>query len=148
MIIDRIENLAQYASINPLFAEAITYLLAHNFTHEEIGKTVLKSNELIVNVAQTQPKTKEEAKLEAHKNFIDIQIPLSDTEIMGYTPTATCLVVLAPYNSEKDIAFYKDLAYNYLTIEPGMFAIFFPSDAHAPGITPIGVKKVIVKIKA
>lgn len=148
MIIDRIENLAQYAAINPLFAEAITYLLANNLIHEEIGRTVLKDNELIVNVAQTQPKTKEEAKLETHEKFIDIQIPLSDTEIMGYTPTATCLEEMSPYNPEKDITFYKGLASNYLKIEPGMFAIFFPSDAHAPGITPIGVKKVIVKVKA
>jgi len=148
MIIDRIENLAQYASINPRFAEAITYLLAHNFIHEEIGKTVLESNELIVNVTQTHPKTKEEAKLETHENFIDIQIPLSDTEIMGYTPIAICPEAVAPYDPEKDITFYKGLAKNYLTIEPGMFAIFFPSDAHAPGITPIGVKKVIIKVKA
>ncbi|MFR9263152.1 MAG: YhcH/YjgK/YiaL family protein [Bacteroides cellulosilyticus] len=29
-----------------------------------------------------------------------------------------------------------------------MFAIFFPQDGHAPGISPDGVKKVIVKVKA
>ena len=28
-----------------------------------------------------------------------------------------------------------------------MFAIFFPEDGHAPGITPDGVKKVIVKVR-
>ena len=28
-----------------------------------------------------------------------------------------------------------------------MFAIFFPQDGHAPGITPDGVKKIIVKVK-
>ena len=41
----------------------------------EIGKVVLKEGELIVNFAQARPKTKEEAKLETHNNFIDIQIP-------------------------------------------------------------------------
>ena len=29
----------------------------------------------------------------------------------------------------------------------GMFAIFFPEDAHAPGVTPDGVRKVIVKVR-
>ena len=28
-----------------------------------------------------------------------------------------------------------------------MFAIFFPADGHAPGITQTGLKKIIVKVK-
>lgn len=54
----------------------------------------------------------------------------------------------APYNAEKDITFFEGLAETYITVKPGMFAIFFPQDGHAPGISPDGVKKVIVKVKA
>ena len=39
------------------------------------------------------------------------------------------------------------LTTDYLTVKPGMFAIFFPEDAHAPGVTPDGVRKVIVKVR-
>ena len=46
----------------------------------------LKENELTVNFTLAKPKTKEEAKLETHNDFIDIQIPLSGVELMGYTP--------------------------------------------------------------
>ena len=42
----------------------------------------------------------------------------------------------------------EGLAETYIAVKPGMFAIFFPQDGHAPGITPDGVKKVIVKVKA
>ena len=114
----------------------------------EIGKTELKGKDLLVNIAQTKPKTKEEAKLETHCDFIDIQIPLSGTEIMGYTAAKDCIPADAPYNAEKDITFFEGLAETYITVKPGMFAIFFPQDGHAPGITPEGVKKVIVKVKA
>ena len=79
---------------------------------------------------------------------IDIQIPLSGTEIMGYTAAKDCIPADAPYNAEKDITFFEGLAETYITVKPGMFAIFFPQDGHAPGITPEGVKKVIVKVKA
>ena len=48
-----------------------------------------------------KPKEKENAKLETHKDYIDIQIPLSGTEIMGYTAAQDCLPVDAPYNAEK-----------------------------------------------
>ena len=90
----------------------------------------------------------EDAKLETHKDFIDIQIPLSGTEIMGYTAAKDCVPEDAPYNAEKDITFFTGLAESYIEVKPGMFAIFFPQDGHAPGITPDGVKKVIVKVKA
>ena len=129
MVVDTLENLEKYASLNPLFAQAIEFLKSHDLQAMEIGKTELKGKDLLVNIAQTKPKTKEEAKLETHNEFIDIQIPLSGTEIMGYTAA-------------------KGLAETYIAVKPGMFAIFFPQDGHAPGITPDGVKKVIVKVKA
>lgn len=147
MVIDRLENIEKYASLNPLFAQAIDFLKSHDLNALEIGKTEL-SKDLLVNVAQTKPKAKEDAKLETHRNFIDIQIPLSGTEVMGYTAAADCMPADAPYNEEKDITFFEGLAESYIAVKPGMFAIFFPQDGHAPGITPDGVKKVIVKVKA
>ena len=76
MVVDTLENLEKYASLNPLFAQAIEFLKSHDLQAMEIGKTELKGKDLLVNIAQTKPKTKEEAKLETHNEFIDIQIPL------------------------------------------------------------------------
>ena len=75
MVVDRLENIEKYASLNPLFAQAIEFLKSHDLNALEVGKTELKGRELLVNVAQTKPKTKEDAKLETHRDFIDIQIP-------------------------------------------------------------------------
>ncbi|MCD8094299.1 MAG: YhcH/YjgK/YiaL family protein [Bacteroides sp.] len=148
MIIDKIENIGKYTSLNPLFAEAVDFLKSHNLNALEIGKTELKGNDLRIIVEQTSPKTKEEARLEAHRTYIDIQVPLSDTEIMGYTPTPDCVPADAPYCAENDIVFFEEPAESYVAVKPGMFVIFFPQDGHAPGISPDGVKKVIVKVKA
>ena len=148
MVVDRLEKLEKYASLNPLFAQAIEFLQSHDLNAMEVGKTELKGKDLVVNVAQTTPKAKEQAKLETHNEFIDIQIPLSGAEVMGYTAGKDCVPADAPYNAEKDITFFEGLAETYITVKPGMFAIFFPQDGHAPGISPDGVKKVIVKVKA
>lgn len=148
MVVDTLKNLEKYASLNPLFAQAIDFLKSTDLNALEVGKTELKGSDLIVNVQQTAPKTKEQAKLETHNVFIDIQIPLSGTEVMGYTAAEACVPADAPYNAEKDITFFEGMADDYITVKPGMFAIFFPQDGHAPGITPTGVKKVIVKVKA
>lgn len=148
MVVDTLENLEKYVSLNPLFAQAVAFLKSHDLYAMEVGKTELKGKDLVVNVAQTAPKTKEQAKLETHNEFIDIQIPLSGTEIMGYTAAKDCVPAGAPYNPDKDITFFEGLAESYIAVKPGMFAIFFPQDGHAPGISPEGVKKIIVKVKA
>lgn len=145
MVIDKLENLERYVPLHPLFAETVAFLKTTDLRTHEAGKVVLKEGELMVNFADACPKTKEEALLETHNDFIDIQIPLSGVEVMGYTPRTD--LPEAAYNAEKDITFYEGLATNYLTVKPGMFTIFFPEDAHAPGITPDGVRKVIVKVR-
>lgn len=145
MIIDKLENIGMYASVNPLFAQAIEFLKSTDLNAHEFGKVVLKEGELFVNFAAARPKTKDDAKIETHNNFIDIQIPLTGTELMGYMPRTD--LAEAEYNAEKDVTFYPGHATDYLTVKPGMFAIFFPEDAHAPGVTEVELKKVIVKVR-
>lgn len=148
MVVDTLENIEKYALLNPLFAQAIKFLKSTDLSILELGKIELKGSDLVVNVAQTAPKTKEQAKLETHNKFIDIQIPLSGVEVMGYTPGKDCVPANAPYNAEKDITFFEGLAESYIPVKPGMFAIFFPQDGHAPGVSETGVKKIIVKVLA
>lgn len=145
MVIDKLENLEQYVSLNPLFAQALGYLRSTDLNAHENGKVSLVEGKLTVNFSQTKPKQKGEARLETHDAFIDIQIPLSGTEVIGYTPRAE--LPETPYDAEDDISFYEGNAATYLVVRPGMFAIFFPQDAHAPGISPDGVRKIIVKAR-
>lgn len=108
MIIDRLENIEKYVSLNPLFAQAFEFLKSHDLKVLEPGKTELKGKDLLVNVTEAKPKAKEQARLETHRDFIDIQIPLSDTEVMGYTPAADCCPADAPYSEEKTSPSSKD----------------------------------------
>ncbi len=147
MIIDTLENLSKYASMNPLFAKAIEYLTTTDLNAQEVGKVVLQGTDLVVNFQMAKGKTKEQAQLETHKKFIDIQIPLSATEVMGYTPANA--LPEGEYNEEKDITKFMGPAESYIAVKPGMFAIFFPQDGHAPCISPEEtIKKIVVKVLA
>lgn len=146
MIIDTLENLEQYASVNPRFAKAIEYLKSTDLNAQEPGKVELDGKDLVVNFSIAKGKTKEQAQLETHKNFIDIQIPLSCTEVMGYTPA--CNLPEGEYNVEKDITKFAMPSEAYIPVHPGMFAIFFPQDGHAPCISEEeSIRKVIVKVR-
>lgn len=147
MIVDTINNLAKYAVLHPLIGEVARVLSLDKPERLQPGRVVFQEGRFYANIEQTLPKRQEEARLEAHRRFIDVQIPLTGTEVIGYTPTSACTDVSMPYDEKRDLIFYGDSIQTYLTIKPGMFAIFFPEDAHAPGITPTGVRKVVAKIR-
>lgn len=144
MVVDKLENLEKYVSLNPLFAQAVEFLKSTDLDAHEIGKITLKEGELMVNFSQTRPKTKEEAKLETHNQFIDIQIPLSGVEVMGYTPRTD--LPEEEYNAEKTLPLQR-ISKRLSDYNSGHVCYLFPQDGHAPGVTSDGVKKVIVKVR-
>ena len=148
MIIDKVENLEKYASINPLFPKVVEFLKANDLNKMEPGKYEIEGKDLFVNIQMAKGKTPAEAVIETHNKMIDIQIPLSDAETFGYTQRD--LLPDVAYNEEKDITKIPDLAADsYLTCMPGMMAIFFPQDGHAPCIAGVPeIKKAIFKVKA
>lgn len=147
MIIDSIENLDKYIGLNPLFSKVVEYIKNNDLESHEPGKVEIEGKDLFVNYAVAKGKTIDEAKIESHDVMIDIQIPLSCPETMGYTPRKN--LAEAAYNAEKDITFYPGAAEKYITINPGEFVIFFPQDGHAPCVSEYPeIKKVIFKVKA
>lgn len=147
MVIDTLDKLSFYASLNPLFKDVVEFLNNNDLNSLAEGKHFIKDQDLFVNIQVAKGKTKEEAKLETHRKMIDIQIPLSGDETYGYTPL--CNLPELEYNAEKDIIKYEGPADTYVTCKPGEFAIFFPQDGHAPCISnEAEIKKAIFKIKA
>lgn len=146
MVIDTLDNLCKYVSLNSLFTDVADFIRNNDLNNLEQGKHQIKGADLFVNVQTVKGKTKETALLETHKKMIDIQIPLSVPETFGYTPLRD--LPSADYNKEKDITKYEGLAENYITCKLGEFAIFFPQDGHAPCISDANeIKKAIFKIK-
>jgi YhcH/YjgK/YiaL family protein len=148
MIIDKVENLKNYAQVNPLFPKVVEFIQQHDLNELEPGKYEIEGKDLFVNIQMAKGKTPAEAVIETHNRMIDIQIPLSDAETFGYTQRDQ--LPDAEYNAEKDITKIPDLAADsYLTCQPGMMAIFFPQDGHAPCIAGVPeIKKAIFKVKA
>ncbi len=86
MIIDTLDNLSKYESLNPLFKDVVDFLANNDISSMENGKYQIKGADLFVNITTAKGKTPDEAVLETHNKMIDIQIPLSASETFGYTP--------------------------------------------------------------
>ncbi len=147
MIIDTLDNLVKYTSLNPLFADVLEFLKNNDLETLQAGKHQIIDGDLFVNIQMAKGKTKEEAVLETHKCMIDIQIPISGEETFGYIPA--CDLPEMEYNAEKDITKFPGVpSQSFVTCKKGMFAVFFPQDGHAPCITDQPeLKKAIFKVK-
>ena len=148
MIIDTLDNLGKYVALNPLFAEVVEFLKKNNLEAMADGKYPIKGQDLFLNLTPAQGKGPDEAVLETHVKMIDIQIPIDGPETYGFTPLEH--LPEAGYDEEKDITMYPGLmAENFIDCQPGMFAVFFPQDGHAPCISMFPqIRKAIFKIKA
>lgn len=146
MILDSLKNTASLSALHPLFAKAFDYILTHDLNSVEPGKIVLDGDKLFISVMEIEGKTPENAKMETHQKYIDIQVVLSGEECMGWTAVENCIHPVEEYNAEKDIQFFTDKPTTYTTVHPGEFAVFFPADGHAPAIGNGPIKKAVVKV--
>lgn len=147
MVVDTLDNLEKYVSLNPLFEEVVKFIKENDLNKLEAGKHFIKDKDLFVNITTAHGKTADEAILETHKNMLDIQIPLDNNETYGYLPLAD--LPEAEYNAEKDVTKYPCAkAETYVNCKPGEFAIFWPQDGHQPCIGEGDIHKAIFKVKA
>ena len=147
MIVDTLDMLSRYTALNPLFADVVEYLENNDLCTMKEGKYPIKGDDLFLNLTTATSKSANTAVMETHDEMVDIQIPLSTSETYGYTPRR--FLPEAEYNAEKDITKIPNLvADDFITCRPGMFAIFFPQDGHAPCISEEeGIRKAIFKVR-
>ena len=101
MIFDRIENLPLYAKSFPGADRVVKFLAECAANPPAPGKYELDGKKLFVNVQEYSPKTYDPDKLEYHRNYIDIQLVLSGSETLYYSPLDG-LETAMPYSDEKD----------------------------------------------
>ncbi len=145
MILDSLHNASRYTDLHPHFRQAFDYLQQTDFSKLDDGTIELHGREIYVTIATNVGKNT--APLEAHRNYIDIQMPLSGEEQIGWKPTIDCKTISETYDAQRDIEFFADEFDNKITLKPGQFVIFFPEDAHAPAMANNVLRKLVLKIK-
>jgi biofilm protein TabA len=146
MILDTLSNIDRYASLHPLFPRAIAYIRDTDFSTMAVGVHPIIAEQLFVIVEEAQGRSREEAQLECHRKYIDIQLVLEGTDEMGWKPLADCRQPVSEYSAAKDIQFFTDTADAWISTPANAYCIFFPQDAHAPLVSTGKIRKVVFKI--
>jgi YhcH/YjgK/YiaL family protein len=145
MIIDNIQKALLYENLHPGFAKAFDFIRKTDFSKLADGKYEIDGDNIFALIQEY--KTKDIAKLEGHRKYIDIQYIHSGVELMGVASLNDQTVISD--DPEKDLTFYEGEA-SFIKLESEMFAIFFPQDLHMPGIKLTDakhVKKIVIKVR-
>jgi len=151
MIVDSVANYAKY-QLGPCWRQAFEFMAGIGPDHEN-GEFPILCTDVFARIMSYTTRSPSEAILEAHREYVDIQVVLSGKEGLEWYPTET-LAAVTDYDALKDAAFYRrpDNCAVRIKLSPGMFVALFPQDAHMPSLTigagdPEFVKKIVIKLK-
>jgi YhcH/YjgK/YiaL family protein len=146
MIIDRLDNWQIYFR-SPVWETVFIELLALNSNTPAMEKKI-KGDEVILKVfsCETIDANSSEAELESHKKYIDIHTAITKSEKIKWFPTSG-LKIIKPYDAVEDAMCYEIPKQDgaSLVMHPGSFAVFWPGDAHMPGLQVAGKPEMIMK---
>ena len=148
IITDNLERAEEYYHLHPAFEKVFAFLRKDNLTELPTGRHEIDGDRLFCMIDKCPGRSRNEAKLEAHRKFIDIQYIIAGTDEMGSSPIADCKLADAAYDTWKDIEFFNDKPQSWTNVPTGSFIIFFPERAHAPLVSNSQIHKAVVKIAA
>ena len=146
---DSLANAAAYANYGTNFAKAVAFLQRKDLMRLPLGRYELDGSNAYAMVQEVTLKTWGSGRPEVHREYFDIQLPISGEEMIGvgrFDPKTQ-----GDFDEEKDVGFYDEAVVEPLTLSPGQFAILHPETcAHAPCCDEVGgdiIRKIVIKIR-
>ncbi|MBI5833282.1 MAG: YhcH/YjgK/YiaL family protein [Armatimonadetes bacterium] len=147
MILARLDQADRYAALHPAFADALAWLRATDLAALPLGRVGLGHGVEAI-VTDAPGRGQQPAKLEVHRQTIDIQFCVSGNDIIGWRPAADLHLRASDYDPSADVETFYDEALCWQPLPEGCLAILWPEDGHAPLGCPAGTPllKVVVKV--
>lgn len=150
MVIDHIEHLGLYQTLNKHISTCIEYMIEHDLKELKPGKYEVDGKNAYLMINEYEPQEEIHCAFEGHQKYADIQIILEGDEYFGYQYRSHKFIdeVTVLYKDETDYEKYILNDYTKFKLNKGMFALVFPEDLHMPNIKKESafVKKAVFKI--
>lgn len=150
VIVD-LSDTVRYERANPVFAKAFEFLRRPDLEDLPPGRYPIDGSNCWAMVMDAELVPMRERQVEAHRTYIDIQVPLGGAESYGLCKMDDARLSL-PFDEQNDIVLFDGEARS-VTIRPGQAFIFLPPcGAHKPACRAEGgeskIRKVVVKVRA
>jgi YhcH/YjgK/YiaL family protein len=150
MIIDTLDNLILYSSLNPYLEVVYKYIKGNELDDLSEGWHGIAGDggeDAYAMVATEMCRNDDDADMEAHRKYLDIQICLRGRDRIGWRPLASCRQQLTDYEVEDDLVFYGDEPAELVNLCQGLFVLFLPEDVHKPLVGQGEVRKLVFKLR-
>src|SRR6185312_1479224 len=137
--VNAVEFAKQYHANKAWWDKAIAFLNDKKLDTLKPGKYAIDGDNVYAMITDGVTKDMDKAAWESHRNYIDLHYVIRGKEKIGVAD-ATSATVTNPYDATKDIANYTTEGKFYDAV-PGEFFLFFPTNAHRPGIRAEGIEK-------
>jgi len=145
---DELEFARQYHANKAWWDKAFAFLSDPKIDTLKPGKYVIDGDNVFAMITDGPTKQIDSVRWESHRNYIDLHYVIRGRERIGAAPVSSATVT-KPYDASRDAANYT-VDGKYYVASPDEFFLFFPSDAHRPGIKARGIdtdKKLVIKIR-
>ena len=146
MIIDNLSNARFYTCLHPGLEAGFEFIQSRPLETLDEGKHIIDGQRLFAMAQKGNGKGKDGARLEAHDQYIDVQLSAAGQDIIGWKARGDCRVGDDSNPPSGDVHFFSNQPDSWLAVAPGSFAIFFPDDAHAPWGCEEWIHKIVLKI--
>ena len=130
---------------------AVKHLRDTDFMALPAGNYDLQGKDIYVQVIDMATRPFAETRPEVHRQYIDVQFLVSGREKIGVAADTGNNAVAEDLLAQRDLLFYGGMENeSALTMTPGSFAVFMPSDVHRPACAfdqPEPIRKVVVKVR-
>ncbi len=145
---DYTEFYTQYHKNKELWDKAFTWLATHDLVNMPAGKQEIEGKRLTVSVENGTTQEPSKRRIEAHRNYIDLQYVARGTERFGLINPKDA----TPINEYKpDVQHFTSDKIKYVDSNPDIFFMFFPRNYHQAmvqaGAEGEQVRVIVLKIE-
>ncbi len=152
MIFGHVNDLeSTFAWLPKPLKRVVEHLKQTDFSALPAGNYDLQGKDIYVQVMDLTTKPRTETRPEVHRQYIDVQFLCHGAEKIGVASDTGNNTLADNLLEQRDLLFYTGMENeSTLTMTPGSFAIFFPSDVHRPACAvdqPAAIRKVVAKVR-
>ena len=144
MIVDILGRSGLYEPMHKGLAAAFEFLRREDLADLPTGRRAIIDDLVYVLISREEGRNGG-GRLEAHREYIDVQYVITGDERIGWRAIEG-LNPATDYEPARDIQFFHDEPACWLELKPGQFAIFLPTDSHAPLAGRGPIHKAVVKV--
>ncbi len=149
MILDRLSNADTYANASGELAIAFEFLRQGDFEDFSTGRHEVHGERMYMMLNRYTTRQSAEIPFETHRAYVDVHYIVSGRETL-FWEDLNSMPLGEGYDSDGDAELFRYSGGLPITLEPGMFVVLYPWDAHKPGCTSgpaVSICKVVLKIK-